>query len=476
VSELVEAFQKIRRDESQRALVYLSGRSRVVTAEMLGQQTDAYSLRLRSLGPGPGELVVCMTGNRPDAIALLLACRTLDLPLLAVDAGATRAETMALAVRFGARLLVRPAAAPPSEKGEPALDVVACEREPQTYRHAAMLKLTSGTTGAPQAAVTTEAQLIADGRQIMGAMDIAADDTQLAAIPLSHSYGLGALVMPLLLQGTPIALRETFVPHQLAADTLEAGVRRWPGVPFMFEYLLEHPPADGWPRGLARLVSAGAPLSPAVSRAFSHRFGTKIHAFYGTTETGGISYDDGDDRESVETVGRPLDGVTISLRPEHDLPGGRVHVRSPAVSNGYVESSDDFALGGFLTGDYGTFDAAGRLTLLGRVSSFINVAGRKVQPAEVEATIRELPGIADVRVIAGHDERRGEHVVACVVLRGSAATVTALRVRQFCAERLAPHKIPRAVIFVDAIPLTARGKTDREALRALIRPHANREP
>lgn len=476
MSELVEAFQRIRRDDSRRALVYLSGRSRVVTADDLGQQADAYIRRLRSFGPGAGELVVCVTGNRPDAIALLLACRALDLPLLAVDAGATRAETTALAGRFGARILVRPAAAPAPESHESALEIGACEREPRTYPDAAMLKLTSGSTGAPQAAVTTEAQLIADGRQIMSAMEIAPGDTQLAAIPLSHSYGLGVLVMPLLLQGTPIAVRESFVPHQLAADTREAGVQRWPGVPFMFEYLLEHPPAYGWPHGLARLVSAGAPLSPGVSRAFSRRFGTKIHAFYGTTETGGITYDDSDDLESVDTVGRPLDGVTMSLRPEHDLPGGRVHVRSPAVANGYVGSADDFAGGGFLTGDYGTVDAAGRLTLLGRVSSFINVAGRKVQPTEVEATIRELPGIVDVRVIAGHDERRGEHVVACVVPRGDGGTITALMVRQFCAERLAPHKIPRAVIFIDAIPLTARGKTDREALAALIRSRASREP
>jgi acyl-coenzyme A synthetase/AMP-(fatty) acid ligase len=94
----------------------------------------------------------------------------------------------------------------------------------------------------------------------------------------------------------------------------------------------------------------------------------------------------------------------------------------------------------------------------------------------VEAAIRELPGVADVRVVAGHDERRGEHVVACVVLRAHTGTMTALAIRQFCAERLAPHKIPRAVIFVDAIPMTARGKTDREALTALIRSRANREP
>jgi len=146
------------------------------------------------------------------------------------------------------------------------------------------------------------------------------------------------------------------------------------------------------------------------------------------------------------------------------------------VSDSYVGSDQgDFTDEGFLTGDYGTIAADGRLTLWGRVSSFINVAGRKVQPAEVEATLRTLPGVADVRVVGGNDQRRGEHVVACIVLQPGSAPLTVLAVRRFCADRLAPHKIPREVVFVDAIPLTIRGKTDREALNAMIRSRVNRE-
>jgi acyl-CoA synthetase (AMP-forming)/AMP-acid ligase II len=481
VSELVESFQRILRDQAGRRLILLAGQSRTITAAELWADAQNHVGRLQGLGLVAGDLVVSMTGNRPEAVALLLAARLLGLTLMAVDAGATRAELGALATRFGASALVAPRESTTAEAVS-TLDFTAQHGERRPYHQAAMLKLTSGSTGLPHAAVTTEAQLIADGRQIMATMEIGPADTQLAAIPLSHSYGLGVLVMPLLLQGTPIVLREAFVPHQLFADALEGGAKRFPGVPFMFEYLLGPHGAgtpginDAWPAGLSRLVSAGAPLTPAVSRAFSRRFGVKVHAFYGATETGGIAYDDSNDAEIVETVGRPLDGVTVSLRPENDLPGGRVHVSSPAVSCGYVGSSDDFASQGFLTGDYGTFDAAGRLTLLGRVSSFINVAGRKVQPAEVEATIRGLSGVADVRVVGGHDERRGEHVVACIVPRAEAGPVTAMAVRRFCAERLAPHKVPRAIVFVDAIPLTARGKTDREALRALIRSRTPREP
>jgi acyl-CoA synthetase (AMP-forming)/AMP-acid ligase II len=109
------------------------------------------------------------------------------------------------------------------------------------------------------------------------------------------------------------------------------------------------------------------------------------------------------------------------------------------------------------------------------VSAFINVAGRKVQPDEVEATLRSLTGVADVRVIAGHDDRRGEHVVACIVRHHQSDGLTPMAVRRFCADRLAPYKIPREVVFVEAIPLTPRGKTDRTALAAAIRAQLKQE-
>ena len=102
------------------------------------------------------------------------------------------------------------------------------------------------------------------------------------------------------------------------------------------------------------------------------------------------------------------------------------------------------------------------------MSSFVNVAGRKVQPAEVEQVLRAMPGIADVRVLAAADPRRGEQIVACIVAEQGAVAMP-LAVRRFCAARLAPHKIPRAIVFVDAIPLTPRGKTDRAALDGLVR-------
>ena len=270
--------------------------------------------------------------------------------------------------------------------------------------------------------------------------------------------------MPLLLQGTAFVLRESFVPHQLPSDARQFGARHFPGVPFMFQYFIAHPPAGGWPSCLTCLVSAGARLNPDVVQKFHERFGVKIHSFYGTTETGGIAYDDCDDIDGSVSVGRALSGVTITLRHDGDMPEGcgRVHVRSAAVSDGYVDGAagDGFTDGGFLTGDYGALDARGRLVLMGRVSSFVNIAGRKVQPEEVEHVLQSMPAVADVRVLAAPDAQRGQQIVACVVPAAS-QPLHAIDVRRFCAERLAPHKIPRVVLFLESIPLTARGKTDR---------------
>jgi long-chain acyl-CoA synthetase len=462
MSELLTRFADVRRDDPKRPLIHLPGVGATLRADDIWDAHLRYADRLTRRGVAPGQLVVAALGNSAEVVALLAACRALDVALMPLDAGTTPAEVGGVAERFAAAAVVDPDA------------TTATEWTPRQYASAALLKLTSGSTGAPKAALTTEAQLIADASHIVRAMDIRPADTQIAAIPVSHSYGLGNLLVPLLMQGTPFVLRDSFVPHQLPADARRFSARVFPGVPFMFEYFLANTPADGWPSCLQQLISAGAPLSNATARAFHERFGVKIHSFYGATETGGIAYDDSDDPDTGGTIGRPLTGVTITLRrdgareTERQPDAGRIHVRSDAVASGYSDGEhESFTDGGFLTGDYGAWDEGDRLMLLGRVSSFVNVAGRKVQPDEVEQVLRGMPGVADVRVIAAHDERRGQQIVACVVADGSG--VTALGVRSFCAARLAPHKIPRRIVFVDAIPLTARGKTDRVALDDLVR-------
>ena len=480
MSELVDGFHKVVRSDPGRPLIYIPATGSVLNAADIWQAHLESAQRLAGAGVAPRQVVLSAAGNHPAAIGLFLGCRALGAALLAVEGDTTFSEILDLTERFDAAAVVLPESmcgndlppgmAAPVELARGLHLLARRTGSLRPYPAAAMLKVTSGSTGAPKATLTTEAQLIADATHIIAGMRIAPADTQIAAVPLSHSYGLGNLVLPLLLQGTAIVLRDSFIPQQLPDDARRYRTRVFPGVPFMFEYFIAHPPADGWPACLEHLISAGAPLTPATVRGFHARFGVKIHSFYGATETGGITFDGTDAIHDTMVVGRPLPGVTLALRPDDDMPpgAGRVHVRSAAVADGYSDGTrDGFQDDGFLTADYGIVDAEHQLTLLGRISSFVNVAGRKVQPAEVEQVLRAMPGIADVRVLAAPDARRGQQLVACVVRSGD--EVSMLTVRRYCASRLASFKIPRSVIFLHAIPMTSRGKTDRAALDLLVR-------
>jgi acyl-CoA synthetase (AMP-forming)/AMP-acid ligase II len=474
MSAIVERFARVCRDAPNRPLIHLPISRTQWTASQLWTRQVLVRDRLVSLGVQPDQLLISAVGNRADSLSLFLACRAIGATLMPVDAVATPDEIFGLAARFHARAVVLPSpAAPPAlPLSADSSIVLRHDPDPGEYKTVAVLKLTSGSTGVPKATLTGECHLIADAEAIVLAMGIEPNAVQIAAIPLAHSYAIGNLVMPLLLQGTAFVLRESFAPQQLPPDAREFGASVFPGVPFMFQYFNEHPPADGWPPTLRRLLSAGARLSPAEAQAFHERFGLKIHSFYGTSETGGITYDDTDALDDRPAAGRALPGVTVTLRRDDGSPssGGRVFVQSAAVSAGYARNAagQGFEDGGFLTGDYGEFDVNGRLLLTGRVSSFVNVAGRKVQPQEIEQVLRSMPGVADVRVLAAPDAQRGQQIAACLVTR---TRMTTIDIRRYCAGRLAPYKIPRAIVFVDAIPVTARGKTDRRALDELVRAH-----
>jgi acyl-CoA synthetase (AMP-forming)/AMP-acid ligase II len=488
VSDILAQFADVCRDDPKRLLIHLPASDNALSASDIWSAHLRYADRLtRIAGVHAGQLIVSAGGNHPASVGFFLACRAIGVAIMPVDPGTTVTEILDLAERFAAAGLLLPAAMAADQArfadapliGLGGLQFVKRTRaERRRYPGTAILKLTSGSTGLPKAAIANDAQLVGDGTQITAAMGIQPSDTQIAVIPLSHSYGLGVLLMPLLLQATAIVIRDSFVPPQLAADAHQFGARILPGVPFMFQYFVTNPPPGGWPSGLQWLISSGAPLAPSTTRAFHDRFGVKIHSFYGTTETGGIAFDSDEEVREEAVVGRALPGVTITLRSDENAPegAGRIHVRSAAVAGGYSDDTrDGFDEHGFLTGDYGAWDARQHLMLRGRVSAFVNVAGRKVQPQEVEQLLRAMPGVADVRIVAAPDARRGQQIVACLVADPGDERISTLTVRQFCAARLAAYKIPRTIIFLSAIPLTVRGKTDRAALEDLVREHLSEE-
>jgi acyl-CoA synthetase (AMP-forming)/AMP-acid ligase II len=390
----------------------------------------------------PGSIVAVSAGNSPWFFSSFLAALRRGLAYLPI-------EPSLLPVERG-RLLQHASASAELKEDGTVLLLDGALRVPT----ASLIKTTSGSTGRPRAVEVTESQFVADGKAICEAMEIGPTDVNWGAIRLGHSYGLGNLVAPLFLQGTAVVLQELFAPAAMS----DSDVTVFPGVPFMFEHIVRH--ELGIPSTIRLLISAGAPISNEVRQAVRDRAGLSIHSFYGSSETGGICYDGSESIEDAAVVGYPMPGVSVTVRDD-----GRVVVSGPAVADGYfAEESDAFTGGAFETGDEGRWLEDGRLRLEGRVSTFVNVSGRKVDPGEVETVIAGHSEIHEVVVLGIPDPARGQ--ILWAFYRGAVLTNGVLRT--FCSERMSAWKIPRGFTRVDSFPVDARGKLDRSALISLI--------
>ena len=472
-----------------------------------GCSLDVDSFERRILGAERRLVRVGTVTGRPTAVPdsgqlVLLSCRNLDTYLVAIttlwkrgfvpllaDADLSRAEIADLVRTLRPAFCLLDRRADPdggdvedlgdslsglhawipgrriaSKTGTGGPMVAGCE----AHREAAVVRLTSGSTGRPRGVVVTADQLLADARQITGTLGVRPGDTLVTAIPLGHAYGFGHVLMSLVLQGTRPLLLEQPLPALLVEALSRPGPLVLPGTPYLFSLLLQTAGRKRF-KGLRLCLSAGAPLPAGVSRAFKERFGLPVRTFYGASECGGISYDRSRDGVVPDgCVGTPLEGVRVELRTGRGGENGvgRLCVESEAVAVGYVpESGSDLGGGRFVTGDLGRIDADGRLCLLGRVDRMINVGGRKVNPAEVEAVLRDVPGVRQVVVFGAPDRHRGQAVCACVV---AARGVTRENLLAACGPRLAPFKVPRRIEVVDRIPVSARGKTERKTLLSLV--------
>jgi acyl-coenzyme A synthetase/AMP-(fatty) acid ligase len=310
-----------------------------------------------------------------------------------------------------------------------------------------LVKLTSGSSGAPKALSVTHAQLTADGRQICESMGIGPADANLAAIPLGYSYGLGNVVAPLLIQGSRAVCIAGALPHGVAAAVRESGATVFPAVPPMLRALVDSDVAASALAGMRLVISAGSPLSPELARAFAGKFGILVHGFYGTSETGGIAYDrTGAATLEGRSVGTPLSGVTVRAAAS-----GRVRVASRAVAG----------RGSFSPADRAAVSDAGELVLLGRTDRMVKIAGRRVDLGEVEAALRSVPGVRDA--FACMDAPAGAPLGAAVATDRAAAEI-----RRALRERIAPWKVPERIAVLAEFPVTARGKTDAARLRQLL--------
>jgi long-chain acyl-CoA synthetase len=475
-SAIAESFERTCRERSAAAAIYWLADERAITFGELYEQYERIRQIFRVQGVTAGACVISLVGNHPIFFPLLAACMGAGAALLPLGE-ATDAEALAMIDNARASALVTGRALPIPGAFATAIDAgVSVIRLPApgdapSYGTSRVIKLTSGSTDLPKAALAGELALLDDARSIAAGMGITGDDVTLGLLPLSHAYALGHLAVPLILQGTRVALRPAFAPGQFLRDVRSTGATVFPGVPYMFDRLRTVLEGETLPRTLRLLVTAGARIDRDTVAWFHRHAARKIHSFYGTSETGGITFDETDELADALHVGRPLPGVTVEILPERGADGdGRIFVRSGGLAVGYApaapaETQAAFQDGGFRTSDLGHFNADGQLVLTGRVSPLVNVAGRKVDPAEVERVLARLPDVVDARVVGVACATRGQELVAFVVRSGG--SLSPLQLRRSCADTLSPYKIPRRFIFLEQWPVDARGKVDRRALETL---------
>ncbi len=301
-----------------------------------------------------------------------------------------------------------------------------------------LIKHTPGASGIPRAIFFSAAQVLADGDRLAAVMELTPAVTNLSVISLAHSYGFSNVVLPLILHGVPMHLAPVPFPRAIEEIFHQHATLVVPAVPSMWRAWHRAGILKGAPVSLA--LSAGAPLSLALESEIFTASGLKIRNFYGASECGGISLDLSDKpRASADDVGTPLPGVEISTGAD-----GRILVTSASVAQGYDSKRPDDLLGNgrYLTRDLGYVDATGAIRLSGTLGGAINVAGRKVSPAKVEAALLATGLVHRVKVtgISSSDLERFEEIAAELEL--TAGTTLDLLKSAACAQ-LQLWELPR---------------------------------
>jgi acyl-CoA synthetase (AMP-forming)/AMP-acid ligase II len=443
-------------DAAPEAVALIDGETGgVTTRAQLSGRIDEMAARFAGAGFHQNDAVAIQLPNSVDFIAVFGAVLKQKLVAILIDRDATETEVGKVLGHFAARGLVY------RSGGEVMISTRQAGRVSVPDR-ARLIKLTSGSTGMPKGIVATEANLLADCLNICATMDIGPDDINLGAIPMSHSYGFSNLVTPLLVQGTAIVISNDYLPQSVVNLSNQFSCTVVPLIPMVFDHLNQLINAGaGEFRTVRTFLSAGAPLPPAVSRKFRERFGVPIHTFYGCSECGGITYDREGTAVERGTVGKAMENVTLASER------GRLTVRGENVALGYLLDAatfQPFSHGIFVTDDLIELREDGEVAITGRASELINTAGRKVNPREVEQVLLQIEGVREAKVYGEPAGARGEVVAAAVV---ASPDVTREQIRAWCLEHLSPHKVPRIVKLIEAIPVDERGKVKRAALAAL---------
>jgi long-chain acyl-CoA synthetase len=458
--------------------------------------TEEMAGRFAAAGAAAGERIVLMAENCLEwALAFLAGLRVgalvvpLNTRLGPIEVGRqieACAPRLVLATRAFRPLLEAAAAVRPVlalERGRSSRSVWALPAgeppAPPPPATAALIAFTSGTTGEPKGAMLSHAALARSAAAFVPALETRSDDRTLAMVPLFHNTGFVDQLAHMLLVGGAVDL----IPEFHAGSALAALERRPASyliaVPSIYRLLMLDEQADTAFSHCRTAVYGGSPM-PAQWAEELHRRWPHLRLFncYGLTEFTSVSHLLTPEHaiERGETVGQPVAGVSqlVAADDERPLPPGEpgeLWLSGPMRMRGYwrapAATEAVFRRDWLRTGDYGTLDRDGFLTLRGRSAEVINRGGEKVYATQVEAALSRLESVAEAAVVGAPHPILQQRIVACVVLREGHELD-----EEEALARISPHlpdyAFPEAFLFVPELPRNPAGKLDRRRLQESV--------
>jgi long-chain acyl-CoA synthetase len=350
----------------------------------------------------------------------------------------------------------------------------------------ALLQYTGGTTGRPKGAMLGHDQLSVNAQQVaaLNPFGNPAGECFMGALPFFHVFANTALLNHAMVTGGSIAMVPRFETKQVLETIQRYRCTGFPGVPTMFQAILDHPDlAKTDLSSLKVCISGGAPMPGPVHVRFEETTGVRLVEGYGLTESSGVvSANPYDGFRKRGTIGQLVPGTEVLLLDKEDPTKlapegepGELAVHGPQIMRGYWQrpetDAETFALHGgkryLRTGDVARIDAEGFLEIVDRIKDMIAVGGFKVFPSVVEDVILEHPAVKEALVIGVPEEYRGEVPRAYVTLN-EGASATAEELAGWLNARIGKHERVDQVVIRESLPKTMIGKLDRKTLRAEV--------
>ena len=475
----------------------MSGRN--VTYGQLAQQVRSLAGGLKARGVGPGTTWALMAPNLPEyavvfhGVAYAGATLTTLNPTYGAEELAYQLKDAKASAIVTIELFLETAKAAAATAGietivvigpgdaTPLTELMGPPLEAQVTvnyaDHVMVLPYSSGTTGFPKGVMLTHRNLVANLAQCEAPLAIAHDEVIFAVLPFFHIYGMTVLMNLALASGATLVTLPRFDLELMLKAVQEHRVSFLPLVPPIVLALAKHPLIDKYDLSSAKRVFSGAaPLGAELADAVANRLNCTVSQGFGMTELSPVSHLVAAGRAapagSVGTLVPDTEARIVDPATGEDAPRGErgeLWVRGPQVMQGYFGNAGATAAtitddGWLRTGDVATIDEHGNFYIVDRLKELIKYKGFQVAPAELEALIITMPGVADVAVIGIPDEEAGELPKAFVVKRPD-TEVTEEAVQAFVADKVATYKQVRMVEFIEAIPKSASGKILRRQLR-----------